>query len=91
MFSSLSTLRGTRSSRAALVGAKERESVAKKSLTDWKYWRIVTTEQRSESLFENSMKNVINNSIVIISATGVLVSLLLLLVLELKPPGLIMT
>jgi len=37
------------------------------------------------------MRNVINNSIVIISATGILVSLLLLLVLELKPPGLIMT
>jgi len=37
------------------------------------------------------MKNVVNSIIVIISATGVLVSLLLLLVVGLKRPGLIMT
>ncbi|MBW2093463.1 MAG: hypothetical protein JRI80_01115 [Deltaproteobacteria bacterium] len=44
-----------------------------------------------ERLFEKNMKNVVNNIIVIISATGILLPLLLLVVVGLKPPGLIMT
>lgn len=38
-----------------------------------------------------NMKNVVNNIIVIISATGILLPLLLLVVVGIKPPGLIMT
>lgn len=37
------------------------------------------------------MKNLVNNIIVIISATGILLPLLLLVVVRLKGPGLIMT
>ena len=44
-----------------------------------------------EAVIEKNMKNLVNNIIVIISATGILLPLLLLVVVRLKGPGLIMT
>ncbi|OPX40748.1 MAG: hypothetical protein B1H13_05835 [Desulfobacteraceae bacterium 4484_190.3] len=43
------------------------------------------------TLLEKIMRNLVQNIIVIISATGILLPLLLLVVVRLKGPGLIMT